>query len=317
MTSDDDLQPEFIGAERAVPLDVEADRRVRARMVSALLEAEGADVIELDGYATTEPAPRGNRRRPMVLAAAAAAIIVLGAIGIAALNGSRDRDSDLVTVASPEPTATPDPVPAEPRASAFGHLPFSTFSYIADPSATRESALVILDRAGEASVAPNGSTDLAVRRRISGATVADQDDFVFTITSTADGRTLVPFEAVAPVLTDGTVSGCVGGSIEVGVAAPDQKVIVLCAGEEVVVDIVVTAGGAVDLPLLDAPVAAVPVTFEVSRDGDPLARSTHWYDANGLVRQDIDIEGVTYEAEMNPGDLTRRNLELGLVGGDD
>lgn len=311
MTSDDELRTEFIGVERPVPLEADADQRVRARMLHALSEAASDDVIELDSYAPAEPATRG-RRRPLVLAAAAV-IVVAGVIGIVALDDDRDRDPDFVTAATPEATATPDPGAVEPRASVVGHLPFSTVNYVADPSANRESALGIVDRAGEAIVATDGSTNLEVRRRISGATVPDQDDLLFTITTTPDGRTLLPFEAVAPVLTDGTVAGCLGGSVEVGPAAPDQKVIVVCEGEEVVVDIVVTVGPAEDLPLLDAPVAAVPVTFEVTRDGGALARSTHWYDDNGLVRQDIDYDGSTYEAAMNAGDLTRRNLELGLT----
>lgn len=313
MTSDDELRTEFTGVERLVPLDADADQRVRARMLRALLEAESTDVIELESYAPTGPAQRARRRRPLAIAAAAAVIVVAGVIGIAALNEDGDRDPDVVTAATPEATATPDFGEVEPQASVFGHLPFSTFNYIADPSATRESSLAILDRAGEAVVAADGSTALEVRRRMGGATVPDQDDFLFTITTTPEGRTLVPFEAVVPVLTDGTVSGCVGGSVEVGPTAPDQQVTVVCAGEEVVVDILVIVGSAEDLPLLDAPVAAVPVTFEVTRDGAALARSTHWYDAHGVVRQDIEYDGATYEAAMNAGDLTRRNVALGLI----
>lgn len=309
MTIDDDIQAALRNGERAVPLDPEADERVRSRMLVAFSDETTDVVVELD--LTEQPAAERSRprRRPMILAAAAAVVVIAGAIGLTLANRDAGDDSSRVAAATPDETD----MPATTQPSAIGYLPFSGYSWLADASTTEEASVQFLDRAGEVRVDPDGSTVLAVRRQTSGSVLLPQEDTGFDVTTTADGRTIVPIEVVIPILVSGPVNGCVGGAVEVGPFAPDQDLTVTCDGQAAELRITVDVGTPELLPLLEEPVSATPVTFTMSTAAEVIGVSTHWYDDWGLVRQDVERLGVVYEIEMTPGDLIRRNIDLGLI----
>ena len=310
MSTDDDLRTAMRSGERDVPLGSDADDRVRARMLAAFSDETNAVVVELDLTARPEATPARPRRRPVVLAAAAAVIVIAGAIGLTLANSDDSDDSSRVAAATPDDSGTPS---ATPQPSAFGYLAFSSYSWLADAGAAEQAAVEFLDRAGEIRIEPDGSTVLAVRRQTSGSVLPPQDNTAFDVTTTVDGRTIVPVEALIPSLASGPVNECVGGAVEIGPSAPDQDLTVTCDGRPTAVQITVTAGTAELLTLLEDPIAATPVTFVVSDATGVIATSTHWYDDWGLVRQDIERLGVVYEVEMAPGDLVRRNIDLGLI----
>ena len=308
MTTDHDLRDELIDGERAVPLDTDADRRVRTRMLAAFEDTSAGTVIELETYTPVERPPARARRRPLALAAAAA-IVVAGAVGLMLTDRDDAADDGLVSAATPVATAEA----GEPVISALGYLPFSNYNLLADANPTAEASVEIIDRALNAMVEADGSTVMEVRRQLGGAVIVARESIEFVVTTTVDGQTLVPIEVAVPFVATSPGNECVGGRVEIGHRALDQQVMVTCGSDAAQVQIAVTTGPAELLPILDEPVAAVPVTFTVSTDDETLATSTHWYDEYGLVRQDVEFGGATYEAEMNAGDLTRRNLGLGLI----
>lgn len=317
--TDHDVRRELQDGERRVPLGPAAAARVRARMLDALEQPVASSPVEaLHAYEDLSSVPDGAdvRRRRVAFAVAVAATCIAAAFTAALVAMGGDEAPPRATDPGPVSTTAPVSIDDEqPQRSVTGHLPFSDAVFVDSANPAVATTLQIRDRAAAQELLAGGGTTLTVRRQVFRAGAGSVDPVEFVITTDRDGVTRVPIELIVPVLSDGSILSCSGGSVAIGddEQPTTQTTTAACDGEPAELSVSAAVGDSRRLPVLAEPVLATPFTYEVSANSGPVAQATLWFDSAGIIRHDLVIDGDTVELAISPANLVERNAELGLT----